>query len=74
MAGSRDDRAQARARWPIARYRLGEEPDDVLDGVAPTECVAMVWQMTLDAWASSGQPIPDYERPASPGRIVRRPS
>ena len=72
VADSRDERARARAGWPVARYRLGEEPADLLDGVAPADCVAMVWQLTLDAWTSSGQPMPDYSRAMSPGRVLRR--
>lgn len=71
MGNPRAERARARAGWSLTRIRLGDEPGDVLEGVAPAECVAMVWQLTLDAWASSGRRIPDYERTESPGRIVR---
>ena len=72
MANAREERARARAAWLVTRHRLGEEADDVLGTIAPADCVAMVWQLTLDAWASSGQPIPDYERRRAPGTIVRR--
>lgn len=69
---TREQRALARANWPIERHRLSDETDDVLRSVEPAACVAMVWTLTLDAWASSGTAIPDYERAAAPGRVVRR--
>lgn len=53
--------------------RLGAEPDldaDVL-AMTPDERVAMVWQLTLDAWAVAGREIPRYARHAMPGRMVR---
>lgn len=31
----------------------------------------MVWQLTLDAWASMGAEIPSYPREQAPGRIYR---
>jgi len=73
----REERAAARRAhpedWPIRVYRLGEEPDDDLsETTTMAERVAMVWQLTLDAWASSGQPIPDYPRDQTPTRLIRR--
>lgn len=71
----RKARAAARKDWPIRVYRLGEEPDDDLSATTTAaERVAMVWQLTLDAWASSGQPIPDYPREETPTRLIRRKS
>ena len=66
-------RAAARAEWPGRKARLGEEDDSVAPADAtPSECVAMVWQLTLDAWAMMGKPIPTYTRAEMPGRIKRR--
>jgi hypothetical protein len=66
-------RALGRKDWPIRAYRLGEEPDDDLSATTTmAERVAMVWQLTLDAWGSSGQPIPDYPREKTPIRVIRR--
>ncbi|WP_156427964.1 hypothetical protein [Thiohalocapsa sp. ML1] len=31
----------------------------------------MLWRLTLDAWALTGRPWPDYPRTAAPGRVVR---
>lgn len=68
---SREARAQARAAWPVRRHRLDDDGDDVLGDVTPAACVAMVWALTLDAWAASGQPIPTYARADAPGRLIR---
>ena len=69
---SREERARARASWPIARFALGEEPsDDLSASTTPLERVSMVWRLTMDAWASAGKPIPDYDRANMPGRIIR---
>lgn len=35
------------------------------------ERVAMVWRLTVDAWALGGAAIPDYDRAHTPGRMVR---
>lgn len=68
---SREARAQARAGWPISRHRLDDDGDDVLRDVPPSDCVAMVWALTLDAWAAAGRPIPTYARADAPGRLIR---
>jgi hypothetical protein len=71
---NREERARGRAAWAGARSHLATFDDaaDVMTTGTPSERVAMVWGLTLDAWAMSGRPLPDYPRDASPGRIVRR--
>lgn len=65
-------RAQARGSWPIARYRLGEEPDEDLSAVTTAEQrLAMMWELARTAWELSGQEIPTYDRRRAPGRVVR---
>ena len=65
-------RAAARKSWPIRVYRLGEEPaDDLRATTTAAERVEMVWQVTLDAWALAGRPIPDYPRSEAPVRVIR---
>jgi hypothetical protein len=69
----RKARAEARKSWPVRRYRLGEEPDEDLSATTTaSERLEMVWQLTVDSWASSGQPIPDYPREKTPVRLIRR--
>ena len=68
----RKARDAARRSWPIRAYRLGEEPDDDLSATTTiTERLEMMWPLALDAWASSGQPIPDYPREKTPIRAIR---
>lgn len=68
----RKERAAARRSWPIRVYRLGEEPDDDLSATTTAaERLAMMWPLAVDAWASSGQPIPEYPRNEMPVQIIR---
>lgn len=68
---ARRERAKARASWPGRKLRLEDQHDvDIVPGT-PEERFAMVWQITLDAWASSGREIPDYRREDAPGKIFR---
>jgi hypothetical protein len=67
----RTARVAARAAWPIRRYRLGEEPgDDLSATTTAAERLAMVWELTLDTWASAGKPLPAYSRAETPIRAV----
>ena len=70
---ARKERAAARKSWPIRVYRLGEEPDDDLSATTTaTERLEMMWPLAVDAWASSGQPIPDCPRKEAPVRVIRK--
>jgi hypothetical protein len=60
-----------RKDWPIRVYRLGEEPpDDLRATTTAAERLAMVWELTLDAWELAGREIPNYPREEAPIRIV----
>lgn len=70
-----DARRDARLRWPLAAFRLGEEPsDDLSDRTTPEERIAMMWSLAVDAWAVSGRALPQYTRDQMPGRLIRRSS
>ncbi|MCC6644888.1 MAG: hypothetical protein IT374_04865 [Polyangiaceae bacterium] len=75
MAHGDDDarraRAAARATLPIARVALRDEASPSVEAQDASARVAMVWRVTLDAWASSGRPMPEYDRANMPGRILR---
>lgn len=71
MDAEREARRAARARWPIHKTTLEHERTEVLSGFTPSELVAMVHRLTLDAWAMSGRPLPDLPRDQWPGRIIR---
>lgn len=65
-----DSRRAARADWPVARYRLGEEPsDDLSDVTTPTERVAMMAELAESAWKAAGRALPRYDRTNIPGRL-----
>ena len=69
---ARATRAAARRTWPVQRHNLGEEPgEDLSATTTAAERIAMVWQLTLDAWALNGRPWPDYAGNAAPGRPGR---
>jgi hypothetical protein len=60
-----------RSRWPVRRYSLGEEPDDVRDTTTPAQRIAMMWQLAREGWLLSGRSLPTYDRSAIPTRLYR---
>jgi hypothetical protein len=70
--GARERRRAARARWPIARFRLGEEPsDDLSETTTPAERIAMMWPLAKEAWKLAGRALPTYDRRNMPARLFR---
>jgi hypothetical protein len=59
--------AARRANWTFTR---GHAPAVPLDST-PGERLAMVWALTVDAWAMSGKPFPTYSRAETPCSMVR---
>jgi hypothetical protein len=67
-----DGRVAARARWPIVRYRLGEEPPDDLSTTTTAEDrIAMMWPLAEAAWKLAVRPWPTYDRRTIPARVFR---
>jgi|SRR5437588_7251974 len=67
----RDGDRAARGSWPIRVYRLGCEPgDDLSATTTAAERLAMVWPLTLEAWAMAGKALPIYSRGETPIRAV----
>jgi len=64
---------RSRADWPVRKFRLGEEPCDVLAGTTAEERIEMMWPLALEAWLLSGRVVPDYERKDAPVRCFFRP-
>jgi hypothetical protein len=70
--GAGERRRAQRARWPIVRHRLGDEPTDDLSAVTtPEERIAMMWTLAQTAWQVAGLPLPTYDRRNLPGRFFR---
>lgn len=72
MDDARAARARARAEWPGKVTTLEGQLDGAIvrHGTA-AERIAMVWRVTLDAFASAGLPMPSYSRADMPGRVIR---
>lgn len=67
-----EDRARARALWPVRALALGtEELTDPRDTSMVDERLALVATLTREQWRLSGREIPTYSRSEAPGRIVR---
>ena len=67
------ERAAARRRsWTVRKVALEEDGgEELLAGTTASERLGMMWRLALDAWASAGEPIPDYPRSEAPGRVIR---
>jgi hypothetical protein len=67
-----EERARARASWPVRLVRLGEEERvDARDASSVDERIALVDVLTREQWAFAGLPVPTYTRAEMPGRIIR---
>jgi hypothetical protein len=67
MSSERELRALRRRNWPgglSTEHRAAQ-----LD--TAEERLATMWQLALDAWSLSGEPLPVYERETMPGRLIR---
>ena len=71
-AEERVARARARSRWPLRKFRLGEEPpDDLSSTTTPEERLAMMGPLATEAWRLAGREIPEYTRQKTPTRLNR---
>jgi hypothetical protein len=57
-----------RRDWKVVRTTSGADRAEPL--VPPEQALEMMWQLALDAWAMTGQPVPDYPRGQAPVRRV----
>jgi hypothetical protein len=65
------DPPDSRKALPVRFISLHDRPADNLAATTTAEeRVAMIWQLTLDAWALAGRPIAEYRRDQAPVRIV----
>jgi hypothetical protein len=68
-----DDRLRRRAeraRWPVVKFSLGEEPsDDLSESTTATERIAMMWPLAESAWRLAGRALPTYDRRTIPARL-----
>ena len=65
-------RRHDRTHWPVRKFALGAQPrEDLSLSTTAEERLAMMWTLALDAWALSGQALPEYSRRDTPVRVVR---
>ena len=70
---SRDDpaaRRRARANWPVRLTDLQDETAEPMQGTVAQRLTA-TWELTQQAWAVAGLPMPRYDRAHMPVRILR---
>lgn len=68
---AREARRAARARWPVRKFRLADQPGPDLSATTTAdERLAMMWPLARDAWTLAGRTIPDYPRDRMPVRVV----
>lgn len=61
-----------RAQLPTRLYRLGEEPDDdYVARLTPAERMALVWPITLQAWAFQTGTTDEPRLRRDAGRVIR---
>lgn len=73
-----EDDAEERTRrrreaMSLRVFELGQEPADDYRDWDPGARIALAIELSARAWALTGRPVPDYERAAIPGRLVRLP-
>lgn len=67
------DIRRGRQAYPVRKTTLaqqGEDPD--LRNTTPAERLGMMWQLTLDAWAFTGEPVAESRLPRHIVRVLRR--
>ena len=73
MVTTFEERAKARATWPVRVVPLGEEAaTDARDTTTADERLRLVAVLTREQWAFSGREIPTYPRADMPGCVLRR--
>jgi hypothetical protein len=67
-----EERARARALWPIRALALGDEAlTDDRDTSSVDERIALVATLTREQWAFGGRELPTFARVEMPGRVLR---
>lgn len=62
-----------RSEYLVRKSTLREQGEDTdLQTATPAERIGMVWQLTLDAWAFTGQRIAEPRLPRHIVRVYRR--
>lgn len=68
---ARKKRAAARAGWAIEKVAIEDIPEVEVIDAPPEVLIALCTQLSLQAWALSGKPLPVYTRATMPGCVIR---
>jgi hypothetical protein len=64
---------ERRRRYPVRKTTLQQQDaDSDLENTTPAERLGMMWQLTLDAWTFTGQPLAESRLPRHLVRVQRR--
>ncbi|MBI4539115.1 MAG: hypothetical protein HY704_06345 [Gemmatimonadetes bacterium] len=61
-----------RSRYPTRRARFADGERDAVRDLTPADRLAMVWQLTLQAWAFKGEIDGEPRLRRDVGRVIRR--
>ena len=64
-------RAKARANWTIEKKAVKDLPEIEVIDAPPNVLIALCTQLSLQAWAMSGKPLPTYTRENMPIKVFR---
>jgi len=67
-----ETRRTARAAWPVVVRQLADSADDDLSALTdPSQRIAMMWPLAVEAWRLAGRALPSYARVDTPSRVFR---
>ena len=65
----RQERARRRGTWPVRRTTLDDDGRaELLAATTPEERIAMMDELSREAWTLAGRPYPIYDRKDAPIR------
>lgn len=71
MKSAYQERKEARKNWPVnAVSATSEDVVTFAKTTSSSERLAMMWQLSRDAWVMTGNKLPEYQRTNMPGKLV----
>jgi len=68
-----DRRSRERSTYAVRKTTLSQQDEDPeLANTTAAERLGMMWQLTLDAWAFTGDPVAESRLPRHLVRVLRR--
>ena len=71
MKSAAHKRKEARKNWPVNAVPSKSDSEITLaKTTSSAERLAMMWQISQDAWALTGKGFPEYQRHNMPGKLI----